>query len=263
MNWLPTSIQVPGSGYDTPMNPLQHNGMRREVVVDLSSDPRAEQRTAVSSRERTAGTIAVVDDHSLVRSGLISLLSRERPQLQVVYSGAELSAVLTLEPRPDLILLDLDLGDGRVDPDSAAQLVRRGSVVLVVSAMTGQAGVGAMTAAGVAGFVSKSEPQSVVLEAIDSVLRGETWTSPELAANLLQCESFAVPLTQQERRVLTLYARGLRIAAVAHALHLSPHTVKTYLKRIRAKYAAADRNVCTATDLYREAVRDGLLTPPA
>ena len=68
-------------------------------------------------------------------------------------------------------------------------------------------------------------------------------------------------LTDQEQRVLMLYASGLKMAAVARTLHISPYTAKEYIDRVRTKYANAGRPASTKLDLHREAVRDGYVEP--
>ena len=64
-----------------------------------------------------------------------------------------------------------------------------------------------------------------------------------------------------EQRVLMLYASGLKMAAVARTLHISPYTAKEYIDRVRTKYANAGRPASTKLDLHREAVRDGYVEP--
>lgn len=62
--------------------------------------------------------------------------------------------------------------------------------------------------------------------------------------------------------MLVLYASGLKLDAVARQLGIKTATVREYLERIRAKYDAAGRFAPTKTDLYKQAVRDGLVPPP-
>jgi DNA-binding CsgD family transcriptional regulator len=73
----------------------------------------------------------------------------------------------------------------------------------------------------------------------------------------------APDLSPRERDALRLYASGLKLAAVARRMDISPHTVKEYLDRVRMKYQQVGRPARTRTELYAEARRDGLLSDPA
>ena len=207
----------------------------------------------------TTQTVAIIDDHTLVRDGLAATLARE-PDLNVVHVGGDPRAVLALEPRPDLVMLDLD-GTPASAQDAAAMLAR-GSHVLIVSALGSPEQIRAMIRAGVDGFVAKRDSASTLSLAIRTVLAGQPWTTPDLAAILANDPSADRPdLTDQEQRVLMLYASGLKMAAVARTLHISPYTAKEYIDRVRAKYANAGRPASTKLDLHREAVRDGYVEP--
>ncbi|MEI6620497.1 MAG: response regulator transcription factor [Actinomycetes bacterium] len=212
-----------------------------------------------TNRDETV-TVAITEDHPLVLHGLEQLLAAQRPGLRIVWRGHDLSALAAVSPAPDLVLLDLNLGTTQADPFLVRQLIDAGSTVLVVSAMGSPTLVRQLMNVGVAGFVTKSDAPEDLFEAIDTVLSGEPWTSHDLAAVLAASAEEEDPgLTDQERKVLSLYARGLKIDTVARHLGVSPHTVKTYLKRIREKCARVGLPASSATDLYREALREGLV----
>ncbi|MEI6624401.1 MAG: response regulator transcription factor [Actinomycetes bacterium] len=218
------------------------------------------QRGAATTNTRIH-TVAIIDDHVLVRDGMVGALA-SRSDLAVVLVGDDPRAVLELDPPPDLVLLDLDLDGDAASPDDAAAMIDRGSRVLVVSALGSPCQVREMVRAGVAGFVPKRDSWQSLLDAIDTVLGGEHWTSPDLAAVLANDDSPDRPcLGDRERRVLMLYASGLKMTSVARELGISPHTAKEYLDRVRDKYTAVGRPVGTKLDLYREAVRDGFIDP--
>jgi DNA-binding NarL/FixJ family response regulator len=201
-------------------------------------------------------TAAIIDDHALVRGGLSGLLADLG--LEVVHQGVDPAALLALDPVPDLVLLDLDLGGTPADPVLAGRLQERGCRVLVVSAMADSGQVAAMVEAGVAGFVSKRESPETLAEAVRTVLVEGSWVSPEVAAVLLAGQR-RPSLTDVQRRVLVLYASGMKLDAVARTLDISPGTASTHLKRARAKYAELGRTASNRVDLYREVRRDGLL----
>lgn len=213
-----------------------------ERVISLVDEPR----------------IALVDDHPVVRRGLADLLE-VGVGARIVVSSPDLEPVLELEQPPDLVLLDIDLGGRMASVEDVAALLARGTKVLVVSALASQAAVRAMVRAGVSGFVSKSEAPEVLVDAVQTVLTEGSWTGPEVAG-AIAADPACPHLSRQEERVLVLYASGMKADAVARRTDLSPGTVKTYLKRIRAKYAQAGRPAPSKTDLYREARRDGYIT---
>jgi DNA-binding NarL/FixJ family response regulator len=201
--------------------------------------------------------IAIIDDHALVRSGLAGVVVRDL-DATVVHEGADPEAILGLVPLPDVLLLDLDLGGTVADPELAGRIQAAGCRVLVVSALADGRSVTAMLDAGVSGFVSKREPPATLVEAITEVMADGTWTSPEVAALVLTGPRRPA-LSEVQERVLTLYAAGMKLDSVARVMGISPGTAATHLKRARAKYALVGRDTSSRVDLYREALRDGLI----
>ena len=120
-------------------------------------------------------------------------------------------------------------------------------------------------AAGALGFVPKAEDAEEIPRAIHAAAAGEGYVSSALAALLVASEQDPTaepppPLSQQERRALVLYASGLPLKSVAEHLDISTETAKTYLGRVREKYAQAGREARTKIALHRRAVEDGLLS---
>ena len=176
----------------------------------------------------------------------------------MVYQGVNPAMVLGIDPLPDLVLLDLDLGTSPADPVLAGRLQDAGCRVLVVSAMADPDLVAQMLQAGVSGFVNKSESPDELVKAIRYVLADGSWTSPEVAA--LVVDSLPRPeLSPAQVRVLTLYASGMTLESVARSLGISPGTASTHLKRARAKYAALGRPAGSRVDLYRTALADRII----
>lgn len=204
--------------------------------------------------------VAVVDDHPLVCSGLSDLLVGELG-VRIVYAGADFERAAKIVPPPHLLILDLDLAGRSASPTLAAAVMAAGTPILVLSALGSPVAIREMIHVGVSGFVSKSEPPEVLVEAVSTVLHDGVWTSPQVAAAIAG-DPAGPALSPQEQRVLVLYASGLKLEAVARRAGITPGTAKTYLKRIRAKYAEHGRPAPTKTDLYREARRDGLIDEP-
>ena len=120
--------------------------------------------------------------------------------------------------------------------------------------------------AGALGFVPKAEDADEIPRAIRAAAAGEGYVSAALAALLVASERDPAadpppPLSPQERRALVLYASGLPLKSVAEHLDISAETAKTYLGRVREKYAQAGREARTKIALHRRAVEDGRRPP--
>lgn len=227
---------------------------------------RSTDGAAVRRDDSGGWRIAVVEDHLLQRRRTEELLGNERA-FRVVHSCETLDEHVhwlrrTPEDRwPHLLILDLivERGDD-VDPDVVASLVGAGVRVLVLSAMASPALVRSVLRAGVSGVVGKRDSEEDVVAAIWSVLGRRSWMTQELAA-VIAVDDERPKLSDQEERALVLYASGLTLDALAQSLGVSRNTAKTYLDRVKAKYAAVGREVRTKVDLGRVAITDGYVDP--
>ena len=202
--------------------------------------------------------VAIVDDHELVREGIVSLFaSQAATTVNVVYSGALVSEAL--QATPDVLLLDVDLGPGTPHISvRTQQAVDAGVGVLLISAFDEAPAIRAGLEAGALGFVPKRASYDELMEGLSTVDRDELYLSVELASIL--ASSRDVPdLSPRELDALRLYAAGLKLTAVAHRMGVSPHTAKEYLDRVRKKYEVVGRRARTRTELYAAAQEDGLL----
>lgn len=204
----------------------------------------------------------LLEDHPLVLESLRSQISQHLPGAEFVYAGASLEAALTSHTKAaaEAAIVDLDLGDDRSPIDVVSALVEASIPVLVVSAMADPAIVQQVLFAGADGFVSKRAEISQLGQAIDAVLRGDTYVSPELAGAMVSKPASAVTLSEQEQKALVLYASGLKLESVARRMNVAPSTVKSYLDRVRDKYREAGIEARTKTSLYKVARDEGLLS---
>ena len=203
-------------------------------------------------------SIAIIDDHELVREGLASLITGNDDSVgHLVYCGDNPTQAAALAPA--IALLDVDLGPRSSSLAACVtELMEAGAKVLLISAFEDAVAVRDAMAAGALGFVPKRASVEVLREALETVSAGEFYLSVDLAA-ILASASETPELSPRELDVLRLYASGLKLSAVANQLGISPHTAKEYLDRLRAKYALVGRTARTRTELYVEARRDGLL----
>ena len=202
--------------------------------------------------------LAIVDDHELVREGMRAVLeSRQQSTLRIVYVGESVDEAIA--SAPSAVLLDVELGPGSADvATNCRRLTASGIGVLLISAHDDPAAIRSGMAAGALGFVPKRVSYEELLEALVAVAADEMYLSVDLASMLASAPE-APDLSPRERDALRLYASGLKLAAVARRMEISPHTVKEYLDRVRTKYQHVGRPARTRTELYAEASRDGLL----
>ncbi|MCO5099484.1 MAG: response regulator transcription factor [Burkholderiaceae bacterium] len=202
----------------------------------------------------------LVDDHAIVREGLRAVL--EASGHRVVGESADpvqALADLARDP-PDLVLVDLNLGE-RSGLELLAELQRRAlpvrSIVLTMSAQPHH--VGEAMRRGALSYVLKGSPTSELLRAIDAGAQGRRHLSAEvanLAAEALtgdDDDGFAT-LSPRERQIVAMVVRGKSSAAIGQALHLSPKTVDTYRSRLMNKLGVGD-----VPALVRLAIRHGLI----
>src|SRR5690606_3624216 len=138
---------------------------------------------------------------------------------------------------PHLLVLDLVVDRGEdADPQVVSTLVRREIRVLVLSAMASPPLVREILRAGVHGIAGKRDTEADIVAAVWTILGGRDWITADLAA-VIATDDRRPKLSGQEERALVFYASGLSLEAVAEAIGVSTHTARTYLKRIKAKYA--------------------------
>ena len=203
--------------------------------------------------------IGMVDDHPAVMLGVGAVLNAQ-PDLQVVAAVAGVAELLAQGRRLDCVLLNLRLADGSTPTENLTALTAQGTPVLVYTSGDRPDLIREATRAGATGVVRKSEPPVVIVNAVRSMLRGEPVVSADWAAALdFDPEFVSVHLSPREAEVLALYASGETAERVARLLYISRETVLDHVRRIRTKYAAADRAAPTKVDLYRRAVEDGLV----
>lgn len=199
--------------------------------------------------------LLIVDDHPAFRAGLRLLLeSLSTIEIDVVaeVETGEEGLAAAIEHSPDVIVMDLQMpGLGGIETTrrvvAAAPHVR----VLVLTMFEDDNSVFAALRAGAHGYVLKGAGQEQLARAIQAVAEGESIFSPAIATRVL--ESFARPsagrrplafpeLTDRERQVLDLIARGLSNPDITRQLVLSPKTVRNHVSNILAKLQARDRS---------------------
>ncbi len=189
--------------------------------------------------------IMVVDDHPVVRDGLVAILGTQ-PDFSVVGEAADGAEAIqkAQELRPDVILLDLEM-PGVDGVETLRQLRARYPNVqaIVFTAFdTDERIVGAVQA-GAKGYLLKGVPRDEIFNAIRVVSRGGSLLQPVVASKLLQHISSqpGESLTEREADVLQLLAQGKTNKEIAAALVITERTVKFHISSILGKLGAGNR----------------------
>lgn len=198
--------------------------------------------------------VLIADDQALVRTGLRMILETE-PDLEVVGEAADgLEAVrLAQQLRPEVVVMDLNMPRmGGVDATRAI-FAEGHSRVLVVTTFDDDVLLADALRAGASGFLLKTAPAEQLVAAVRAVADGQGALSPEVTQRVIagfaagtaegdaRARAQVSQLTNREREVLVLIARGLGNAEIGAELFVSAGTVKTHVAHILAKLQVRDR----------------------
>lgn len=203
--------------------------------------------TTPPRRHEAPARVVLVDDHAIVRRGLMAILASE-PTVEVVGEAADqagaLRAVKAL--RPDIVLLDVRLGAD--DDASSVELCRILTTsfspvrVLMLSAFISERLVVESIRNGAKGYVLKDVDADALVKAVHAVRRGESAFDSHAAAMVVRSitgdpdpTDGVAALSERERDVLALVGRGLSNAEIGTRLYISATTVKFHLRNIMAK----------------------------
>jgi DNA-binding NarL/FixJ family response regulator len=186
--------------------------------------------------------ILVVDDHAMIRLGLIGALSSE-PDMEVIGQARNGNEAIQLHGKlaPDITLMDGILPDMH-GVDASREILAKDpdSKIILISINETAEDVRRALEGGVSGYVPKSCEQDTIAEAIRSVAAGNLFLPPHLTRRLAE-RSAIVGLSNREVEVLRLVAKGKANKEIAAELALSGDTVKTHLTHLMRKLGAADR----------------------
>jgi DNA-binding NarL/FixJ family response regulator len=202
--------------------------------------------------------LALVDDHKMLLGALTEWIRSAADDIDMVAAVSTWPELLTHPEFPvGVVLLDVDLKDNIPISLKISTLKTTGVKVVLMSTYSEPNIVREALAAGALGYLVKSEPVEMIVEAIRAASQGESFISAELDLALNAGDIGGAPkLSAQERRVMALYGGGEPVKSVAYELGISE---KSYLKRIREKYRVAGIDVGTKVALRKRAIQDGIL----
>jgi DNA-binding NarL/FixJ family response regulator len=205
----------------------------------------------------------VVDDHAIVRRGIVQILA-EHPEIRIVGEASDYGSLrLLMRAQPEVELLVMDVGLPGKDGIDILKALKEESpklrVLMVSMYPEDQYAVRAFRA-GAAGYLNKASAPEKLIEAVSQVIAGRKYVTPEIAQALI--ENLNAPeggaphekLSDREFQTLKLIASGKRLSDIAEALALSPKTVSVYRARILEKMGMANN-----AELTHYAIKHGLV----
>lgn len=203
--------------------------------------------------------VMVVDDHAVVRAGLQALLSGDGG---VEFVGEARTADEAVQRagayRPDVVLMDLQLGDGVDGVEATRRLLALDDPphVLVLTTYDADTDINRAIDAGATGYLLKAGPPEELFQAIRAAARGQAALSPQIASRLLQrSRAPEQALSVREVEILELLAHGLGNRELARKLFISEATVKTHLVHIYAKLGVDSRTAAVNAAIEQRLIR--------
>lgn len=213
--------------------------------------------------DSTTLRVVIVDNHPIMRGGLVAVITAE-PDMEVVAEAEDGLTALEIAARlaPDVIVMDLSMPtlDG-IEATRRIKALQPDVKVLMLSAHREPANIQSAMDAGAAGYVVKRTAARDLVVALRAVATGGTFLDPSVAAHALSPRRSTVPppstpLSQRETEVVKLIARGYAIKEIAATLDVSARTLETYKARAMEKLGFRSR-----PDLVRYAAQRGWLEP--
>tara|TARA_R110002020_G_scaffold364263_4_gene576644 strand:- start:31518 stop:32153 length:636 start_codon:yes stop_codon:yes gene_type:complete len=191
--------------------------------------------------------VVVVDDHPLYREGVVHTLTSNGIDVMGEGGSADDAIRLTLAHKPDVILIDMNMPGGGLSALTSIIDGDARSHVLPLTIVDDEASVSGALRAGARGYILKGIGGRELVNAVETVARGDIYIAPQLVSRLI-CSQFhddakedEVELSGREEQVLGLLARGLSNKEIAFRLKLSEKTVKYYLTHVLRKLHVRNR----------------------
>jgi two-component system, NarL family, response regulator len=206
--------------------------------------------------QSTTIRVLIVDDHSIVRQGLATIINRD-PEMTVIAQAedGQQAIIYFREHQPDITLMDLRMPQiGGVETIATICAEFKQARMIILTTYDSDEDIYRGLQAGAQGYLLKDSKPDTLLNAIRMVHRGQRYIPPEVGAKLVQRMSNP-ELSERELAVLCLMAQGMSNQEIGTALHIGESTVKSHVNRILSKLGVNDR-----TQAVIVAVRRGIVS---
>ncbi|GAA1544777.1 response regulator transcription factor [Actinomadura kijaniata] len=203
--------------------------------------------------------VVIADDHPVVRAGLRALLAGEPGIAVLAEAGTGEDAVRQAGlARPDLVLMDLRLGEGIDGVEATRRILALPDPprVLVLTTYDSDADIARAIDVGASGYLLKAGPPEELFQGVRTAARGETALSPRVATRLMNRMRDPAPaLSPREIEILELLATGSSNRQIARRLFISEATVKTHLVHVFGKLGVDTRTAAVTAAVERRLIR--------
>ena len=201
--------------------------------------------------------ILIVDDHALLRHGLMSIIQYQK-DMEVVgeAENGNLAVQLAKTLQPDLVVMDLVMPV--MDGVEASRLIKAAfpqTKILILTTFGTSADISRALEVGATGAVMKDTPDDKLLSTMRRIVKGENILSPEIE-HMIKNEPETPKLTERQLDILNLLARGFTNRDIAAQLGLKPSGVRVHIDAILSKLYAATRTEAVAIAIRRHLLKD-------
>ncbi len=205
--------------------------------------------------------VIVIDDHTMVRKGLIVLLENF-PDIEVVGEGnnGQIAVDLVRTKQPDVVLMDMIMP--RMDGVEATNAIRRGNPetqVIMLTSFSEEQKVQDALKAGAISYLMKNVSGDELATAIRRAYEGQSTLAPEAAQALIRFTTrppaIGADLTERELEVLSLMTEGLNNREIAERLVISSSTVKNHVSNILEKLGSSSRTAAVALAIENKIIK--------
>jgi DNA-binding NarL/FixJ family response regulator len=234
-------------------------------MVALGDTETMEAVVSRAARGVQSLSVAVVDDHDAIHAAVELWCAQAQPPIR--FAGNYFSAEQFLADHPSpaatgvgVVVLELPMQGHRVDFGALDRIVQRRHRVIVYSHIATDEVILRSLDRGALTYLAKSERKDHLIDAIRAAGTGTPYVGPRMAGAMLNDSTVGRPnLAPREKEVLIAWFRTESKDLVARQLQIAPTTVRTYLQRVRAKYAAIGRPATTKASLVARAIQDGFV----
>lgn len=210
-------------------------------------------------------TVAVIDDHDVVRAGIEAWCAHADPPIELIGCFANPTEYFAWHSEAsdpaDVVLLDLQIDGNKPEFETLQRMADSGQRVVVYSHLTADEVILTCLDLGAVSYLTKSEGKRHLIDALHAAKSTTPYVAPRMAKALLDDARFGrISLSSREKEVLIAWFQTESKELVGKRLFISPTTVRTHLQRARAKYAAVGRPAPTKSALLARAIEDGILS---